>query len=420
MPERFIYNESAAQAEARGSLLLRLAWFCKEQTLTLEEMREIVGPVWLERSCFEIMGSAAARLRKALDISELEWRIVQARTLVPSSRSAELIVSQVRYCPRCLAMGWHSAIFQHLAVRFCPQHQIPLITGCRNCGVVLDATPRTLAEHHLYCPDCDEPLAGQCISRTQTDLSKFEAVRSALTRPIHGRAEWPPASKADRSLRSTADCNAAAAHWSWSRRPVPGLRGFKQTSAGISVEEDDLSGPTTRRQMFDSALMSIQWIKDCVVAQCGSDSVRSCVRLMSGMGDDAEMSIAAVALGQLALAMNMRKVLNGGPPEFHRTWEYSAQRWLPNRINLIRQMIEAHVFLLFTINLLKARRYRTVRDVEWCTPLMLDDIHVIPAWWIDYQENSAILTLRSRVGQAGVERLVRRYRTRMLSPINQR
>lgn len=62
--------------------------------------------------------------------------------------------SHVRYCPRCIARGYHSPLHDLLFIPNCPIHEEPLQFVCPKCSQPIDqALPRT-ANHDAYSCRC--------------------------------------------------------------------------------------------------------------------------------------------------------------------------------------------------------------------------------------------------------------------------
>jgi hypothetical protein len=40
----------------------------------------------------------------------------------------------LRYCPRCMSLGYHSVVHQRERHDRCPIHRVPLLAACRHCG----------------------------------------------------------------------------------------------------------------------------------------------------------------------------------------------------------------------------------------------------------------------------------------------
>lgn len=61
----------------------------------------------------------------------------------------------LRWCPECLAMSYHSPLFQDVRVVECPVHKTPLLERCPSCKRFIDP----LAMHPWCCPACHQVLA---------------------------------------------------------------------------------------------------------------------------------------------------------------------------------------------------------------------------------------------------------------------
>lgn len=65
-----------------------------------------------------------------------------------------LMSPTLRYCPSCLAMGYHSMLFQHLAVDHCPGHGIGLADRCPQCEEPHTPTLRGVMKRPFECKKC--------------------------------------------------------------------------------------------------------------------------------------------------------------------------------------------------------------------------------------------------------------------------
>jgi len=78
--------------------------------------------------------------REAIDITRLQRtlgvsRDVLRKALIPAVRYGA-VSSCLRYCPRCLARGYHAVVHQFESVGRCPIHDLRLERACRQCGHV--------------------------------------------------------------------------------------------------------------------------------------------------------------------------------------------------------------------------------------------------------------------------------------------
>lgn len=91
-------------------------------------------------------------------------RAITARSLahiIGEEAAAYLKVKRsLRFCPLCLAMGFHSHLFQLEAVALCPYHQCALKSDCPHCGGPLGC-PELIPDqlrNPLCCATCGKPF----------------------------------------------------------------------------------------------------------------------------------------------------------------------------------------------------------------------------------------------------------------------
>jgi DNA-directed RNA polymerase subunit RPC12/RpoP len=110
------------------------------------------------------------RLRSTLDLPAKTLRAALLPALQHRPRS-----DSFRYCRRCIACGYHSALYQIDRVMVCPAHSLPLEAACRVCGyeapyllnVRLLETPYRCADcgarygSRKWSPDRLEPMSGE-------------------------------------------------------------------------------------------------------------------------------------------------------------------------------------------------------------------------------------------------------------------
>lgn len=413
-------DDLKVRAERGGSLFLHLAHFCKDQTLTMQEMRALLDGSSIKRSCFDLSPQGAGRLREAMGLTKADWMIAHPRGLVGSLTRVPSMVSQLRYCPRCLATGWHSALFQHLALRSCPQHGVPLATGCPRCGTPIVPTPATLVEHHLFCPDCCESLVGPRIGPLQTDVGRFVAARTALQRPAQASvAVWPYDRCGDNCLDSSSRLNAVAMHLTWSKDRIRGLRVFDHLTVPLPGGKIATHSDYTRRYAFDYTVMALKSLMGVVLREAGSSAIRACgTRLRWGHYIDGdELPVVAVAFWQTVLALNMPRSFDEVPAELHPAWTHPASGWLPDQTEVLQQTIQALVAAMYVNNLLQARKYSSLANIRWDGGVQTTAPNVLPAWWIEGRHQSATWVLRTRLNEETLSRLIRRYKRRVISTL---
>lgn len=159
----------------------------------LEPYESIVSILWKFKTANALPGYALARLlgprvdpyegvAPQLEAIELERLRSTLDLPVKALRAALLPALQhrpcsesFRHCRRCIACGYHSALYQIERVIVCPAHSLPLEGACRRCGyeapyllnVRLLETPYRCAEcgarygSKKWSPDRLQPLSGE-------------------------------------------------------------------------------------------------------------------------------------------------------------------------------------------------------------------------------------------------------------------
>ncbi|WP_141118654.1 DUF3445 domain-containing protein [Pandoraea sp. PE-S2R-1] len=67
---------------------------------------------------------------------------------------ANTLCHELRYCPKCIQLGYHSYLFQYLGIYACPLHTCLLQTGCFKCKCVIQCDLPHVAGSPFACPRC--------------------------------------------------------------------------------------------------------------------------------------------------------------------------------------------------------------------------------------------------------------------------
>jgi hypothetical protein len=162
-------EESLYAKWSRACLELRPVW---------RELREILGVLPLGRSVFGppfLPGDRDDRysgLIAALGIDPTTFAYSAGKDLFLHGDSGTLARRTLRYCPRCIAHGYHATLFQHVALEKCPLHDVPLLGICTLCGYAFKPTWESVARHPFACSCC-----GHLLLRTVVDPRRDIEVR---------------------------------------------------------------------------------------------------------------------------------------------------------------------------------------------------------------------------------------------------
>jgi hypothetical protein len=109
-------------------------------------------------------------------VGVLTWALMQRNT--------------IRFCPRCLAHGYHTYFFQLGSIKRCPIHDVELISNCRMCGSPAFGSSlrqgfSPLFSGLLHCQRCHQPPAGHLhIHKFFDNVDFHQTARTAFT-PLH-------------------------------------------------------------------------------------------------------------------------------------------------------------------------------------------------------------------------------------------
>lgn len=389
---------------------------CAEQVFMLDEMTELVGKTWVQKSCFKLPYKSGSTLRTAISMPVLNWHLAQHAEWIRKTDLHALLIPHLRYCPSCLEEGWHTGIFQHLAVRTCSKHGDALTTGCPHCGEPLDCSPESVVQNHSLCPACAEPVTDQ-VRHTGGDVSFIQKLRDALTSPPQGQVSvWTTADQAINLSDSPNAMNAIALHNSRHLDPIQGLRQFKTIS--FPVPNDELIGkpPTFRRFSFENTTRLLLLLKRILVAaKCITEQTdRIQFAVNRRWPPDVPLLLPTLAWWQTLLAVGFPLGCPCEEVEFTRGWSYPIERWLPDLLDAAKPVIEAHFLAVFAFNLVDLRAKFDFCGVKLET--QQPNWRVNPAWWTDENRGSPRLLMRSRVDWSSVKNLIERYKWHCLEP----
>lgn len=94
-----------------------------------------------------------ALLEKILDedLSDIDVRLGVGLQI---DRRRTLQSDELRYCPACLRLGYHSSMFQHYSLARCPEHEVLLRRGCPSCRSPLNPNLAQASVDPFACAKC--------------------------------------------------------------------------------------------------------------------------------------------------------------------------------------------------------------------------------------------------------------------------
>lgn len=181
--------------ESTCSLLLRLAYLNRMQLSDFSALGLTYSDA--DRRPVILNPAGVGRLYRLTGWSP-DWR--EAWTF-QQLRDTQLVDNAFRFCPQCLADGYHTFLFQLPVIQACPKHGTSLVSHCKSCGHALG----------LCCPR----------AFTRQDPLRCAACHAGICKPLPTIATYCQAQKGrdDISL-SFSPC------WIWIKRIVAKRRYF--------------------------------------------------------------------------------------------------------------------------------------------------------------------------------------------------
>ena len=183
---RLAYLEPAHARHERSAFMYGVE-YCHHFLPESAEIKELTSQPWSMRvSIFHMGAEATAALGQAFGIDSRTWARATGRDITGVHAAKSVLLGELRHCPQCLAKGWHSVLFQHVAVDRCPVHQTALQVGCPHCSAPIPTSMAAIGKNHLHCPNCNRALAverrrealGQPV--LQIGANQFASLRASL------------------------------------------------------------------------------------------------------------------------------------------------------------------------------------------------------------------------------------------------
>lgn len=400
------------------SVFQLLAVYWHDCVLEPADLREHLSTHWISNASIFHMPEPP-RLRRLLGCTLPQWEVASGSAYLGAVPAKLLLAPHLRYCRQCLAAGWHSAMFQHIAVTSCPLHGSPLRQGCPRCKRPIALEPVSIATHQNFCPHCSFPFIRMDRLRARRELGPkhpagFVRLAAALTpdpsAELAGYRSGLGAQELLGAERTTAV--ACAAHRSWPAGVTPGTRWFAQTTRLVTAT-DPLPIGRLNELAHRGQVTAFERILACLhESGAGADvpgpSVVSSLR--GGARINMAISTCSAAYVRTALALDMQEVLPGRRPI--KDLAPLHTEWLPMHEELVPATAASQVYNLFVLNLVQLRRVRKAVDVAWnWNP---HPAAFSPPWRLWHRGGDIVFEMRQRADDQTLPRLVRRYAHRHL------
>lgn len=364
--------------------------------------------------CMKGQGSSLVRhlLEQEVDI---DHRL--GRDLTSHVRGAPML-EELRYCPECLRVGYHSTMFQYLGLQNCPTHRCLLQVGCGGCGRGVVPTLHNVVADPFACPKCRKCFVSSVAAvRDEGALKALDRrlgdMRSLLSKSVEAKRQCKHP-----TIFGPAECAKAVRRFtSWHGSHVWGafreecqVEGSAPPRWEVNVEAGTFAALNALHKLF----------QDCSEFWLEADTLRTRVAL-SGSGVRLEGSASAVAAALCKTGCVLRAsgfLLDPNIPLHSSDAQQRLASFIdedtvqvsPSGYARLRQL---EVLALFAFHLVEASKARHLKDLTWERKRL--ESSFVAAWCRQRDTDGTLyLRIRPRIDETGVARLIRRYRAHIL------
>lgn len=381
---------------------------------------------------------------RASELGLVEEELDQALgvDLVPAEeRWGGLLVfaKTLRYCRRCLELGFHSMVYQHGAVARCEFHQAPLLDRCFDCNCPVVPLIKDMRLNPYCCSRCGRLFVktvlpadatqevadiDRHISVWRNDL-RVESQAHRLRTPLKSFLPegGDPSRHAARRLRHLQRTTA------WPSPPSRRWPSFKEWSCGVEAPTRQWP-PVPRSDQLEGMLpyptRALCWLRDCCDSYRGQSSgliASSWQRIQYLSPQSLENGLSAVAV---ALHLTMTKY--GVYPVNFRTFPgdddsqtpYGSVSWNGHHSDATPEcngrasgmLVAMEILAYFALCLRRCAGLGAggLGAIETAGHESFDPSSYVPAWQLEREGRAWAMRARPRVSEKLLSWLLHRYR----------
>jgi len=407
-PNASLYCLVARAVHMNPALSGGLPNLCDLTTRNSEPLRRMKG-----------QGSFLVRhlLEREIDIDHRMGRDVN----VGSGRDLPML-DVLRYCPECLRLGYHSTMFQYLGLARCPEHKCLLQVRCAACANKVVPTLQNTASDPFACPTCKKSFVSSvAVEREGGALKALDhtlgGMRSWQSKP----AEFKPPSRHLTVLAPAEAAKAARRFTCWHGMHLWGRFREERCLEARIPSSEEIDGAAIEAGT-GAALNALRRLcQDCWEFVGQAEALRWRVGTAdSGVRMEGRASAIAAALCKTSYVLRADVGLLNPDSSLYRT---AAKHRLASHINEditkvspagFARLRELEVLALFAVHLVEAAKARYLKDFSWMRKSLEGSF--IATWCRQHDADGTLfLRIRPRIDEAGVARLIRRYRAHVLA-----
>jgi len=463
LPLRIPYASSAASVQVRHltelapteSLFGRWSRHCWQSHTCLDELKRLFAPHGIlrgvlapprmllpvdrcEDGTLRTARDGHQRAAQILGVGLAELSLANGSFLAESLVWPAVMSDRLRACWQCLRLGFHSALYQHWAIRRCPIHGTELTTRCPECRAESRPSFASVAQAPFACSGCgmlwlrsvelatgagDLKAVGMMLTDRLRDIAPV-AVQGGNTVRI-GCADAAPLLAEARTLPQAVKCRQVARWTVWSEAKGPRWPRFEERRILLSdwcVDAADRwpqCGPATARAGTETLRLLSQL---CLEHQQDSLLLRTRLSLAPrGMRLSGAVSVAAAALHQTMCRYGTSRGATGEDADAaqHSLGVYDDIKWngLQAGSRLVcsdlgnAELLTAEILGWFAICVVDASSLYALQKVDWLVEH--PGTTYLAAWIVTGMPADMALHIRPRATIGSVQRLLRHYPPRV-------
>lgn len=328
------------------------------------------------------------------------------------------LCEDVRYCPQCLKLGYHSITYQHLAVSHCELHAQRLVQGCPHCSSPIVPTIRNARNFPWYCPQCECSLLGVDVNESGSNFFSDAALSQGRGFLARSATEVKNIHHINSSLNQYRRVTATESRYI--RRAVV----FYDAGEFCSQQFDEMQFPVFQDRDSDSqevlasgVAITLKWLSEncpfsdeaCRLAErLGHDPGGCAINLQCS-------AIAALLCKTLycyGLMQDFRRIHLGEVQQLSRRTRESGFKRFTQEILVCPatdvRLLQLEIIGLFGILLASFRRGTSLTALDWND--IPAPISYVPSWISRRDKaNGVVIHMRARLDEMGLKRLFGRY-----------
>lgn len=370
------------------------------------------------------------RMAAFLGCTPAEFARLRGTDLVGAG-DVQLVLSQsLRFCRSCLRDGYHSVIFQHMAVFRCERHNEALHEGCPYCRLRITPSVRTVRDFPWHCPNCEVSLAKVRLQGEGRDDAAGHDLALQAWRPVLRRGAVEVTNVRHLSLNALVGGGASAVVSRHVQRAIafeePGSsQGWRFRTEVVPVGKEEVAFAREHPELGRSAANAglaplLQWLsRHCPSASGACHLAERLGRDPGGQRVNRRVGVLGALLCKTLYCYGLMEDFRGIHSLGRTDLRFLSRICAPIRYTqpivecprLDARLLQLEVLSLFAKLLAGFRDGTPLVQLDWLRPP--EPVFYVPSWVARPDGCGGMLVhVRTRATEATLKRLFARFRFR--------